>query len=360
MIIGIFICITLFVMLVSGIRRKRMEKSLCRELNLPEATYIRYDMHIVKKLCYTWIGCIVLAVLLFGVLQLMDNLPAGLAAVFICLLYVLIPIGSLTCLLWADGKLYLRELKKNGYLVPEHRKEYRALQALPRLEEASETSGAKDRGFLTFAYISIMLFCIFGFFIVKLFLKWNYANASWLILFIAFLDIIWLFMSFRFYLYSNNRKYRNETLPKLNLKRRPSFFENICLVLLLIGLSVGMIISANSMLRYMTNAKISSDIAFCQEMQKLAQGIYDENTVRRDPEWLDALEQLEDGSDMLSLTETNNLFLQKLLNRSGYSTWEELQEQIRLKDTGIIIRREADGMKLEYQNPHVSEEHKPI
>lgn len=360
MIIAISVCIILFLMIGNTSWRKRMEKTLCRELKLPEATYIRYDTHIVKMLCYTWISCIAFAVLLFGVLQLMDNLPAGLAAAFICLLYALIPTGSLTALLWADGKLYLRELKKNGYLVPEHRKEYRVLQALPRVEACSEISGERDRGFLLFGYLSITLFCIFAFFIARLFLKWNYANASWQILLIALPDIIWLFMSLRFYLYSNNRKYRNETLPKPNLKRRPSFFENTCLVLLLIGLSLGTIISANSMLRYTTNAKVSSDIAFCQEMQKLAQGVYDENAVCREPEWLNALEQLENGVDMLSLTDTDNLFLQVLLNRSGYSTWEELQEQVHLKDTEIIIRREADGMRLEYQNPHVSEEGKPV
>ena len=62
---------------------------------------------------------------------------------------------------------------------------------------------------------------------------------------------------------------------------------------------------------------------------------------------------------MFSQSDSSDLFLEELLARSGYSSWTQIKEKFRLKDTTVSVYKEGDVIRVEYENPHVTDEGKP-
>ena len=62
---------------------------------------------------------------------------------------------------------------------------------------------------------------------------------------------------------------------------------------------------------------------------------------------------------MSSQSDSSDLFFEELLARSGYSSWTQIKEKFRLKDTTVSVYKEGDTIRVEYENPHVTDEGKP-
>lgn len=361
MILLLFLCGVCFIVLANKIEKRKAEKSYCKEHQISEATYIRYDISTVKRLRYIWITCAILLCVNFVMVQFEDYLSTGILVVSGCLFYGLVPVGFLTIFLWLDGILYLKELKRYGYELPVHRKKVKFLQDLSRNEDFGKIDDAQQRekSVLVFGYICFGLFLLFAFLILKFYLKWNYTDITVVVIFLIIGDLIWLGRGVYTWIISDNRKYRYETIPDATKKKRPRLFIHIVFIMLYGAVSFFGMYMANSFARYAASACSSSDAAFCQELQSMAQDIYDENDGLEGEKWESSRSLLEAGTDLFSQSDSSDLFFEELLARSGYSSWTQIKEKFRLKDTTVSVYKEGDTIRVEYENPHVTDEGKP-
>lgn len=347
--------------LANKLEKRKLEKDYCKEHQISEATYIRYDISTVKRLRYVWIVCVILIGVSFVMVMLEDYLPTGILAVLGCLLYVLISVGILTFFLWFDGILYLKELKRCGYELPVHRKEVKFLQGLSKNEDIKNVDDSKlrEKSVLVFCFICFGLFLFFALLILRFYLKWNYTDITDIVIFLIIGDLIWLRSGVYYWVISDNRKYRYETSFDAAKKKRPRLFIHIVFIMIYGSVSLFGMYTANTLVRYVTSARISSDAVFCQELQSTAQDIYDENDGLKGEKWESSRSRLEAGTDLFSQSDSSDLFLEELLARSGYSSWTQIKEKFYLKDTTVSVYKEGDVIRVEYENPHVTDEGKP-
>lgn len=361
MILLLFLCGVFFIIQANKIEKQKAEKAHCKEHQITEATYIRYDTSAVKRLRDVWIICAILLCINLVVVQFEDDLSTGILVVSGCLFYALVPVGFLTFFLWLDGILYLKELKRYGYEPPVHRKEVKFLQDLSRNEDFEKIDDAQQRekSVLVFGFICFGLFLLFALLILKFYLKWNYTDITVVVIFLIIGDLIWLGRGVYAWIISDNRKYRYETSSDATKKKRPRLFIHIVFIMLYGAVSFFGMYTANVFVRYAASACSSSDAAFCQELQSVAQDIYDETDGLKGEEWESSRRRLEAGTDLFSQSDSSDLFFEELLTRSGYSSWTQIEEKFHLKDTTVSVYREGDVIRVEYKNPHVTDEGKP-
>lgn len=360
MILVIILCIVAIILLGNNSKRKKIEKEYKDEMQLTRADVIRYDQKTVSLLRIIWIVAFVIGFTCFLVVEMMeDSLSTG-ALVFVGLGFVVfVPITLFSFFVWLDGILYLKELEKKGYVIPENRMEYKVLQALPRTKEITSENAGKNKMFLGFSCFSIIMFFFWGVQIVKYVFKWYYTDFAFCLVLLCIGDLIWLLMVIRFFAYANNKKYRDEMSIELDLKKRPSLLTSIFLIVVYMLVSWGGVSIAHSMTRYVTVSRISAEISLCQDLETVAQSIYDENAGRTDEDWINICKALESGENLSITTTTNDEFVQELLERSGYGSTTKLHERFRLKNTLIWLQLENGEIKVKYNNPHMTDEGKP-
>lgn len=138
----------------------------------------------------------------------------------------------LACL---DAWMYLRELAKAGYEVPDDRRKYDgALENLPRVREPYGIADGRDRDSVISAFITAVCALCFVAVAIKYYAKWWrwIPGATIPGICLCVVAVFWVAGTVIYYRQSDNRRYRGRFEPVDDRRVRPYLFKKIMTVLL--------------------------------------------------------------------------------------------------------------------------------
>lgn len=166
----------------------------------------------------------------------------------------------LACL---DAWLYLRELGKAGYEVPDDRRKYNCvLENLPREREDYCIVDGRDRDSVISACITAACALCFAVVVIKYYVGW----WSWLPgvslpgICLCIVVVFWVAGAVVYYRQSDNRKYRGRLEPVDDRKVRTYLFKKIMTILLAGFVSVIFDLAMFSAAGYMAKAQVEADV----------------------------------------------------------------------------------------------------
>ena len=166
----------------------------------------------------------------------------------------------LACL---DSWLYLRELAKAGYEVPDDRRKYNGvLENLPRRCEPYSITDGRDRESVISACITAV--CALGFVavVIKYYAKWWHwiLGVSIPGICLCVIAVFWVAGTVVYYRQSDNRRYRGRFEPADDRKVRTYLFKKIMTVLLAGLVSVIFDMAMFSAAAYIARAQMEADV----------------------------------------------------------------------------------------------------
>ena len=196
---------------------------------------IQYDRRIMRMIL---IAAVVISVptlggMIFGVF--FDDMVSTLGDVMmVTSVITFCPMAGLwlACL---DARLYLRELAKAGYEVPDDRRKYNGvLKNLPRVCEPYSITDGRDRDSVISAFITAVCALCFVAVVIKYYVKWWRLLPGVAIpgICLCVVAVFWMVGAAVYYRQSDNRRYRGRFEPVDDRKVRPYLFKKIMTVLL--------------------------------------------------------------------------------------------------------------------------------
>lgn len=196
---------------------------------------IQYDRRIMRMIL---IAAVVVSVptlggIIFGVF--FDDMVSTFGDVMVVISVITFcPMAGLwlACL---DAWMYLRELAKAGYEVPDDRRKYGgALENLPRVREPYGIADGRDRDSVISACITATCALCFVAAVIKYYVKWwrwiPVVSIPGICLCVV--AVFWVAGTVVYYRQSDNRRYRGRFEPVDDRRVRPYLFKKIMTVLL--------------------------------------------------------------------------------------------------------------------------------
>lgn len=232
-------------------------------LLMPKIKYdkIKYDKR-DKKLNF-------IVAIIFSILAVMDccilaceavigQFSDEMAVAFICAIW---PLSMLAIGLWAaylDGVLYLKRLKRFGYVVPEDKRDFnKALEQLPKAENAIENKPVKNYGSIALTVLAGVI--VIGLLIYDVCFFYRYSSLGNDIWFfeagLIFCTFIWMLMGVCYGRQISDRRYKYDVEIDSNRKNRKNLIDGlveIAFLLMFTLLSANMAIQAA---QYAVNAR---------------------------------------------------------------------------------------------------------
>ena len=166
----------------------------------------------------------------------------------------------LACL---DSWLYLREMAKAGYEVPDDRRKYNGvLRNLPRRCEPYSITDGRDRESLISACITAVCALCFVAVVIKYYAKWWHWIPCVAIpgICLCVVAVFWVVGTVVYYRQSDNRRYRGRFEPADDRKVRTYLFKKIMTVLLAGLVSVIFDMAMFSAAAYIARAQMEADV----------------------------------------------------------------------------------------------------
>lgn len=166
-------------------------------------------------------------------------------------------------LAFLDSWLYLRELAKAGYEVPDDRRKYNGvLKNLPRRCEPYSITDGRDRESVISACITAACALCFVAVVIKYYVKWWHWIPVVTIpgVCLCVIAVFWVAGAALYYRQSDNRRYRGRFEPVDDRRVRPYLFKRIMTVLLAGLVSVIFDMAMFSAAGYIARAQVEVDV----------------------------------------------------------------------------------------------------
>lgn len=166
-------------------------------------------------------------------------------------------------LAYLDAWLYLRELIKAGYEVPDDRRKYNCvLENLPREREDYCIVDGRDRDSVISACITAACALCFAVVVIKYYVGWWrwLPGVSLPGICLCIVAVFWVAGAVVYYRQSDNRRYRGRLEPVDDRKIRTYLFKKIMTVLLAGFVSVIFDLAMFSAAGYMAKAQVEADV----------------------------------------------------------------------------------------------------
>lgn len=160
------------------------------------------------------------------------------------------------------GWLYMKRLKKYGYMIPEKKSDYDGkIENLPKLNNVEDTSIFSEHSIWGYR-ACILIFAVFIILDVGYFLQWKFMKETCKSLFVLcfFFYLIWILFALVLKKQSNKEKYRDDVEPDTTRKERWSLEENLLAMIILCLLSLFANSTAYSMTKYIFNTMVDHDM----------------------------------------------------------------------------------------------------
>lgn len=332
LIVGIII-VTVFFFL----HKRNHEEKKIKERGFSKEYRIKYDKK--DRRAYFIIGIVsFLTIILLSVLSDVDNFGSfGAISYLIALASGLLLIG--TVFKYIDCCDYLKKLDRNGYLIPLDKKEYGySLEELKRISdeerqnneksvlEATADSKKRDSRSIIFCVASIVIY-IFSLIYSVDFLTSKYPlygePAKNAFVFMLVFDCIWLIFAIKYYIQSNNEKYKDITDICEGKKSRPTLVNSIVALILVMGFLFMIKANFSSLAHFISKNMISVNAMYCDEIQLSFKACNEEGII---PD--EVLKELKGGVDITNW-EADCDFKRTILKREGCDSFAELRDKVR-------------------------------
>lgn len=222
---------------------------------------IKYDKMDKKRNFIAAILFSILAVMNWCVLnceEVMQLFPVEIEVVFLCAVW---PLGLLTVGLWMaylDGILYLKRLKRFGYVVPEDKNVFnKALEQLPREENATDSKPVKNYGSIVLTVLTGVI--VTGLLVYDIYFLYRYSsvgNDIWFFEGLLILGtLIWLFLGISYACQISNRRYKYDVEIDDSRKNRRNLIDGFIEIIVLLVFTFPSIAVINNVVQYMIKAR---------------------------------------------------------------------------------------------------------
>ncbi|MDE6624759.1 MAG: hypothetical protein K2K56_00155 [Lachnospiraceae bacterium] len=227
----------------------------------PKYDKIKYDKMDKKRNFIAAILFSILAVMNWCVLNceaVMQLFPVEIEVVFLCAVW---PLGLLTVGLWMaylDGVLYLKRLKRFGYVVPEDKNAFdKALAQLPREENATGSKPVKNYDSIALTVLTGAI--VIGLLVYDICFLYQYSgvgNDIWFFEGLLILGtLIWLFLGISYARQISNRRYKYDVEIDYSRKNRRNLIDGIVEIIVLLVFTFPSIAVINNVVQYMIKAR---------------------------------------------------------------------------------------------------------
>ena len=220
----------------------------------------------------------------------------------------------LACL---DAWLYLRELGKAGYEVPDDRRTYNCvLENLPREREDYCIVDGRDRDSVISACITAACALCFAVVVIKYYVGWWrwLPGVSIPGIGLCIVAVFWVAGAVVYYRQSDNRRYRGRLEPVDDRKVRTYLFKKIMTVILAGFVSVIFDLAMFSAAGYVAKAQVEADV------EKVRYEVADISDVSRDG---------QDGTYQPGEIDTDKLGIDFRM-KDGHLEWQSEHGQMKL------------------------------
>ncbi|MDE6434589.1 MAG: hypothetical protein K2L07_10210 [Lachnospiraceae bacterium] len=227
----------------------------------PKYDKIKYDKMDKKRNFIAAIIFLILAVVNWCILNcdaVIGQLPSAIAVVFICAAF---PLGILAMGLWVtylDGVLYLRRLKRFGYIVPEDKNAFnKNLEQLPR--EKNAAGGKPVKNYESIVLTVIVSAIVMGLFFYDVYFFDSYCsvgNDIWFFEGLLILGtLIWLILGISYARQISNRRYKYDVEIDYSRKNRRNLIDGLIEIIVLLVFTFPSIAVINNVVQYMIKAR---------------------------------------------------------------------------------------------------------
>ena len=247
---------------------------------------ICYDLNDLKSIrkrigitCAVFLVNVVICVLPLQSWQDSEVYFRGVALLWMALPFTLIYfLGALVR--WIVCKSYLSKLKRRGMIVPETKEEYdHDLRKLVR-GEVKKLRFEEFQGMIPAVIAVALTVCVYG---RSAWIVWKYsADAIGMMFFATLMYVFWIFWAILFVIQSDDNKYKDETDPDPERKRRMPLGYFVGITLLVGVISYFVVSSIESMAAYLERSREAQDEQIMNTAYTAANCSYTDNEIDPD------------------------------------------------------------------------------
>ena len=260
-----------------------------------------------------------------------------------------------------ESFLYLKNLKKNGYIIPESRKDYGgSLTNLPRengeiinMELKNYSREGRDRATLILVALSACMVIAFTLATVKYVATWYFVkgNSEFITGCMIFAMVCWTITTVVFFIQSSNEKYKDRVLLDDERKTRFTFAGGLSFIIIMGLITLGCFTVANQMTSFIFKSVRARDLSRLEDFRFAYQDAYDEYKMTEGVDIDKINERLNQGIDVMSLDE-EDMLIEKTLEKIGHSDIKNYQNSIKLEGTSYTLVFDGEKIVGNYHNPH--------
>lgn len=248
-------------------------------------------------------------------------------------------------LIFLDGSLYLRDLKKAGFDLPNHRRDYQnQLGNLPRSNASGLDAIERDRQNVILASLSFLGALFFGFLSSKFFLQWGFLenDSGFVGGSLVLLAFFWLIGFFTYLRRTNNLRYRNFYEPTDGRKLRKPFGQGLITIIVCFILSLILSNMPFSMTEYIAKSRLLIDEDLLRELLIQMEQFYEESGKDNFAEWSDSYQKLSKGVSMFEADWERDLLYETVFETEEGNRLEEVKAGLRMKNPSVTVKM-VDG-----------------
>lgn len=343
----VVILLVILTLIVFSEGKDRRKKEIAREhLGIKKPTVIRFDKKSVRrqKKINIILSIFVAVVLLLFVAGLLAGVVISKEYIMVVVFVVvamaayMIPLIIGLWLQWFYGTLYLKNLAKHGFLVPEQMEEYYcAVEGLPREDKTVDdgsiipADGTQGRNIesiwlSTLCGITAFILIWLG---IEFYQRWNFwAGKTWV--FYIVLAAFWIIGTIVYAVQSDEKTFRDEVEYYSKRHKRKSLGAGLIQYYQLILFTGALAATVWFLTPSIYKSEVKFDIHNLEKTVEVAQMIYDAHKAVS-PEWDEYDEILKAGVDVMTLEPEDSKFADEF-----YWTMKDFTELERLRN-GVIV-----------------------
>lgn len=252
------------------------------------------------------------------------------------------------------AEFFLMELKKYGYEIPYDKRVYDSrIDNLPRNHVIyDQMVFVNGKRYMPSMYLMVtygVIFLLLIFWNIWFHDRWSISSDSGFWILLSLLDLVWLGYAIRFYIQSDNTKYRATAEIDLTRKPRISIGRGIAYIIILGAITFIVKDTIFNMTEYVYKSRVAAEQNFICDIQNSFAAKYEECS---DKEKIKT--ELEKG---IELTSPNSIptgdFYNKVAEGLGMVSIDEVRIKLRIApdNAKIVVKLENDKIIVTYDNP---------
>ncbi len=298
-----------------------------------KACRIKYDKCQIKKSRNCSVIFCILFIAVFIFLSVMsDSCPVVVQVLFSVVYMCSGPAFLYSGYQFLAGICYIRRLEKNGYEIPDNKKDYDGLlDNLPRKEQMvqKETYGRASL-LLGVMGACATLGCVVC--SVVYVMNWYFMESvAFMLAMQSVFDIILLARTVLFFRQINVDKYKDDVVRDETRKNRMCFPEGLLIIVMLLVLSVFAKMTVISMTKYVFKAGISYDTETVQSIREALTTTYTD-LAADNSDWEQTEQSLSEGVDITTWGVPCDSFQKEVAMMLEISDFSELKDKFHVTD----------------------------